>query len=134
MGGRDAPGKTMQKHSFYEPFSKGLPMKLFKDEIAILPDEKFFISYTQADRQWAEWIAWQLEETGYTIIIQAWDFYPVFNFIQKMHEAIKKADTIITVISPDFFTPNIQQLNGLQLISKANYFLCKLLILVLKDY
>jgi hypothetical protein len=26
----------------------------------------FFISYNKADRRWAEWIAWQLEETGYT--------------------------------------------------------------------
>ncbi len=26
----------------------------------------FFISYTQADRAWAEWIAWTLEEKGYT--------------------------------------------------------------------
>jgi hypothetical protein len=25
----------------------------------------FFISYTQADRAWAEWMAWVLEETGY---------------------------------------------------------------------
>jgi len=26
----------------------------------------FFISYNSADRTWAEWIAWQLEEAGYT--------------------------------------------------------------------
>src|SRR5664280_1535190 len=32
----------------------------------------FFISYTGADRQWAEWIAWQFEETGYVARIQAW--------------------------------------------------------------
>jgi len=30
----------------------------------------FFLSYTQADRDWAEWIAWILEEKGYTTIIQ----------------------------------------------------------------
>lgn len=29
----------------------------------------FFISYNQADRAWAEWIAAQLEEEGYTCII-----------------------------------------------------------------
>ena len=33
----------------------------------------FFVSYTQADRAWAEWIAWQLEEDGYQVLIQAWD-------------------------------------------------------------
>ena len=24
----------------------------------------FFVSYTSADRSWAEWIAWQLEAEG----------------------------------------------------------------------
>jgi hypothetical protein len=28
----------------------------------------FFISYTQADRAWAEWIAWALEEAGYKVL------------------------------------------------------------------
>jgi hypothetical protein len=27
----------------------------------------FFISYNQADRTWAEWIAWQLEHAGYSV-------------------------------------------------------------------
>ena len=35
----------------------------------------FFISYTGADQQWAEWIAWQLDHAGYTTILQAWDFH-----------------------------------------------------------
>jgi TIR domain len=30
----------------------------------------FFISYNSADRRWAEWIAWQLEEEGYLTVIQ----------------------------------------------------------------
>ena len=34
----------------------------------------FFVSYNKADREWAEWIAWQLEESGYTTVLQAWDF------------------------------------------------------------
>ena len=33
----------------------------------------FFVSYTQADRAWAEWIAWILEEDHYRVLIQAWD-------------------------------------------------------------
>lgn len=35
--------------------------------------KNFFISYNKADRQWAEWIAWHLEQTGYTTILRAWD-------------------------------------------------------------
>ncbi len=34
----------------------------------------FFISYTFADRQWAEWIDSQLKKASYTTVIQALDF------------------------------------------------------------
>ena len=40
----------------------------------------FFISYTSTDRPWAEWIAWQLEHEGFSVVIQAWDFRPGGNF------------------------------------------------------
>ena len=62
----------------------------------------FFISYNQADRQWAEWIAWELEEAGYFIIIQAWDFRPGNNFILEMDKAAKESERTIAVLSPDF--------------------------------
>jgi hypothetical protein len=29
----------------------------------------FFISYNQKDKQWAEWVAWILEEAGYSVAI-----------------------------------------------------------------
>lgn len=44
----------------------------------------FFISYTQADQAWAEWIAWQLESAGLSVIIQAWDFKKGGNFVLDM--------------------------------------------------
>jgi TIR domain len=40
----------------------------------------FFISYTNSDRGWAEWIAWQLDEAGYAVTLQAWDFHAGSNF------------------------------------------------------
>ena len=46
---------------------------------AAMPD--FFISYTQEDRSWAEWIGWVLEEEGYAVTLQAWDFRPGGNFV-----------------------------------------------------
>jgi hypothetical protein len=57
----------------------------------------FFISYNKADRQWAEWIAWALEEAGYTTVVQAWDFGPGSNFVLEMHTAAK--DTEHTIVS-----------------------------------
>jgi len=32
----------------------------------------FFVSYTANDEPWAEWIAWQLEQAGYSTVLQAW--------------------------------------------------------------
>jgi hypothetical protein len=63
---------------------------------------KIFISYTGTDVQWAEWIGWQLEENGHSVIIQAWDFRPGSNFVLKMHEAAQEADRTIAVLSPDY--------------------------------
>ena len=62
----------------------------------------FFISYNKADRRWAEWIAWELEEEGYTTILQAWDFRPSQNFVFKMNQAISESERTIAVLSPDY--------------------------------
>jgi hypothetical protein len=62
----------------------------------------FFVSYNRADRQWAEWIAWQLEEAGYTTIIQAWDFRPGGNFVIEMQRAAEQARRTIAVLSPNY--------------------------------
>ena len=62
----------------------------------------FFISYTGKDKGWAEWIAWKLEEEGYSTIIQAWDFRPSTNFVTSMHEAVKNSERTIAVLSEDY--------------------------------
>nr|WP_305846530.1 toll/interleukin-1 receptor domain-containing protein [Methylobacterium radiotolerans]WKV18872.1 toll/interleukin-1 receptor domain-containing protein [Methylobacterium radiotolerans JCM 2831] len=41
----------------------------------------FFISYTSADVKWAEWIGYALEDNGFSVVIQAWDFRPGSNFV-----------------------------------------------------
>lgn len=64
----------------------------------------FFISYNQADRKWAEWIAWQLEDAGYTTVVQAWDFRPGSNFALEMHFAAQAAERTIAVLSPDYLS------------------------------
>ena len=62
----------------------------------------FFISYNKADRTWAEWIAWQLEEAGYSVVIQAWDFRPGSNFVLNMQRGLVEAERVVAVLSPDF--------------------------------
>jgi tetratricopeptide (TPR) repeat protein len=59
----------------------------------------FFISYTQVNRPWAEWIAVQLEAAGYTTLLQAWDFRPGSDFVEQMHRAIEQTKRTIAVLS-----------------------------------
>jgi hypothetical protein len=70
------------------------------DDAAVERD--FFISYNRAERAWAEWIAWRLEEAGYTTVIQAWDFVPGSNFVAEMDKAAKQAERTIAVLSPNY--------------------------------
>lgn len=62
----------------------------------------FFISYTHADSAWAEWIAFELEDKGYSTVIQAWDFRPGSNFVLEMQRAAATAERTIQVLSPDY--------------------------------
>jgi hypothetical protein len=62
----------------------------------------FFISYTSVDEPWAEWISHVLEEAGYAVIVQAWDFRPGSNFVIQMQRALQSSDRLIAVLSPDY--------------------------------
>ncbi|MCM4075967.1 FxSxx-COOH system tetratricopeptide repeat protein [Paractinoplanes hotanensis] len=64
--------------------------------------ETFFVSYTAANRPWAEWVSWKLEEVGHRAIVQAWDFRPGENFVDRMRAALESADRTIAVVSPAY--------------------------------
>jgi hypothetical protein len=59
----------------------------------------FFVSYTSADRAWAEWIAWQLEAEGYTVVAQAWDFTAGRDWAHEMQQATATAERVVAVLS-----------------------------------
>jgi formylglycine-generating enzyme required for sulfatase activity len=61
-----------------------------------------FVSYTQVDREWAEWIAWQIEAAGHEATIQAWDFPAGSNFVTEMDRATKECDRTVAVLSPEY--------------------------------
>jgi TIR domain len=65
------------------------------------PDQRrdFFVSYTQADRAWAEWLAWELEAAGYTTLLQAWDMPAGTAFDHAMDEAVQHTRHTILVLS-----------------------------------
>lgn len=48
------------------------------------------------------WIAWQLEEGGYHVVIQDWDFRPGQNFALQMDKAMAESERTLVVLSPAF--------------------------------
>jgi hypothetical protein len=68
------------------------------------PDQQrdFFVSYTQADRAWAEWLAWELEAAGYTTVLQAWDMPAGTAFVHAMDQAVQTTRHILLVLSPAY--------------------------------
>jgi TIR domain len=62
-----------------------------------------FISYASADEAWAWWIAWQLEEAGYKVKTQVWDFSPGGNFVVEMQKATVECERTVAVFSPSYF-------------------------------
>jgi hypothetical protein len=59
----------------------------------------FFVSYTRVDLGWAEWIAWQLEDAGYRVFLQAWDFVPGSHWTARMQSGILHAGRTLAVVS-----------------------------------
>jgi len=66
------------------------------------PKKDFFISYSRGDHDWAQWIGYQLEEAGYTCLLQKWDFQPGGNFVLDMQDATISTKRTIAVLSPDY--------------------------------
>ncbi|KPM52667.1 hypothetical protein ACG83_30005 [Frankia sp. R43] len=64
----------------------------------------FFVSYTESDKSWAEWISWQLEAAGYRVLVQAWDFGAGAHFVHEMHRAAIEAERTVAVLSAAYLT------------------------------
>ncbi|MEI6757387.1 MAG: FxSxx-COOH system tetratricopeptide repeat protein [Chlorobium sp.] len=66
--------------------------------------KEFFISYTSADLHIASWIAWVLEEEGYSVVFQQWDFREAGkDVIDNIDNALKECERTIALLSPDYF-------------------------------
>lgn len=73
-----------------------------KDQDEARPERNFFISYTGKDKAWAEWLAWVIEEAGYTTCVQAWDFAPGCDWVHEMREALRYCERVVAVLSGDY--------------------------------
>jgi tetratricopeptide (TPR) repeat protein len=69
----------------------------------------FFISFNSADRSWADWIAWVLEEAKYSVVYQPWDFRPGGNFVLEMQKAASEARKTVIVLSDHYLKADYTQ-------------------------
>src|SRR4029077_1700669 len=63
----------------------------------------FFISHAGADRAWAEWVAWQLMDAGYTVELAVWDWAAGRNFVIAMSDALARSDRVVALFSAAYF-------------------------------
>jgi hypothetical protein len=63
----------------------------------------FFVSHAGADRAWAEWVAWQLDEAGYTVELDVWDWAAGRNFITAISDALDRCDRVVALFSAAYF-------------------------------
>lgn len=68
----------------------------------VLTKVDFFVSYTEVDEEIAEWIARCLEDAGYKVIFQKWDFRPGNNFVLLMDRYLYEANHLLAVLSPAY--------------------------------
>jgi TIR domain/Tetratricopeptide repeat/NB-ARC domain len=63
----------------------------------------FFVSHAGADRAWAEWVAWQLTEAGYSVELDVWDWAAGQNFVTAMSDALDRCDRVVALFSAAYF-------------------------------
>jgi tetratricopeptide (TPR) repeat protein len=69
----------------------------------------FFVSFNSADKAWADWIAWTLEEAGYQVVYQHWDFRPGGNFVLEMQKAAEGTRKTVIVLSDNYLKADYTQ-------------------------
>jgi len=63
----------------------------------------FFVSHAGRDTAWAEWLAWQLQEAGYGVELDVWDWVPGEDFVARMETALQRADRLLAVCTEAYF-------------------------------
>jgi tetratricopeptide (TPR) repeat protein len=63
----------------------------------------FFVSHAGADLAWAEWVAWQLTDAGYTVELAVWDWAAGQNVVLAMSDALAHCDRVVALFSAAYF-------------------------------
>ncbi len=69
----------------------------------------FFVAYHAADQDWAEWVGQRLQEAGYTVELQSYDYWARSSLILEMFAVSAIADATVAVLSPEFLAENLDR-------------------------
>ncbi|MCM3884018.1 toll/interleukin-1 receptor domain-containing protein [Frankia sp. R82] len=69
----------------------------------------YLISVADEDGGWGAWIAWELEQRGFLVHLQAWDVLPGNNPVIQMDQAVRHAEKTLLVLSENYLrAPEVQ--------------------------
>src|SRR6266567_6481668 len=78
-------------------------LRVGRDTDGVGDHADFFVSHAGADRAWAEWVAWQLTDAGYTVELDVWDWAAGQNFVAAMSDALGRCDRVVALFSAAYF-------------------------------
>ncbi|HSV65008.1 MAG TPA: toll/interleukin-1 receptor domain-containing protein [Mycobacteriales bacterium] len=70
----------------------------------------FYVSHAGTDEDWATWIAQQLEDAGYTVELDVWNWAAGIDVIDATQRALDRADRVLAVWTPEYFIRTWAQL------------------------
>ena len=76
----------------------------------------FFISYSNEDRRWAEWLAYRLEGLGYRVVLDGWQIEPGEAYAGKISDLIEASGTFIALISKKYLSSQHTQVEWLSVV------------------
>ncbi|MFF4897589.1 TIR domain-containing protein [Streptomyces sp. NPDC001068] len=65
---------------------------------------RVFVSHAGSDLAWAEWVAWQLQDAGHEVELDAWHWGAGENFVRNMDRALA-AGPMVALFSAAYFDP-----------------------------
>ena len=65
-----------------------------------------FVSHAGRDLAWAEWVAWQLRDSGHQVELDRWDWAAGDNFVARISQALDRAETVVAVVSSNRRSPS----------------------------
>jgi len=105
-------GTLLQKNPEVPPDSSVRPNPAATIRVVPPSPYRFFISYHEYDRRWAEWIQGHLKQNGYIVLLPERSDGFAIDLVWEMQEAMTMTDYIIIILSYNYLVTYDSQLAG----------------------